>query len=88
MFTKKQLRGTAWADKLAGHIPFQVSEEVFDYFLEVLPPVHMRRFVKLTNGQNVMASFGFREGAEPTVAFWCQRVTGEAKITFWACLEL
>lgn len=48
----------------------QIDEEVFDYFLEVLPPVYMGKHVSLPGGKTVHASFGFAEGAEYVTAFW------------------
>lgn len=50
----------------------QVGEDVFDYFLEVLPPVFMNRKFKFIDGQEVRASFGFAEGAEPMTVFWTE----------------
>ena len=49
---------------------FECDEEMFYYWLEVLPPVHMRRNVILPNGDQVRASFGFAEGAEEITVFW------------------
>lgn len=49
---------------------FECDEEMFDYWLEVLPPVYMSKVVALPNGQTVKAAFGFAEGAEEVVAFW------------------
>jgi hypothetical protein len=48
----------------------QISEEVFNYFLEVLPPVYMNRNVVTLSGLAVRADFGFAEGEEPITAFW------------------
>lgn len=50
--------------------PFECDEEMFFYWLEVLPPVLWGGNVTLPNGQRVRASFGFAEGAEPITAFW------------------
>ena len=53
----------------------QVNEEVFYYFLEVLPPVYMgvRRIVgDGTDRRERRVSFGFAEGAEPITAFWSE----------------
>lgn len=53
-----------------------IDESIFDYFLEVLPPIYMSR--RGATGRHV--SFGFAEGAEEVVDFWkingqymCQR---------------
>lgn len=48
----------------------QIDEDMFLYWLEVLPPVYMYREVTLPDGTRVRASFGFAEGAEPICAFW------------------
>ena len=48
----------------------EVDEEVFNYFLEVLPPVFMGKRFKFSDGQEVVACFGFAEGAEPITIFW------------------
>jgi len=50
--------------------PVEVDEEMFWYFLEVLPPVYMSRDIVLPNGKKVHASFGFAEGYEKVRAFW------------------
>jgi len=49
--------------------PVQITEEVFDYFLGVLPPVSMGKTIKL-NGKMQYTSFEFAEGWEYTTAFW------------------
>lgn len=49
---------------------FECTEDVFDYFLEVLPPVFMSKRITLPDGEVVKASFGFAEGAETITAFW------------------
>lgn len=72
-----------WAEFIAAENrgeQLEVDEDIFDYFLEVLPPVYMYRTVELPNGTQVRTTFGFAEGAEPVTAFWkldgryfCQR---------------
>ena len=52
--------------------PFEMDEESWYYWLEVLPPVYMGRTVKLPSGEKVRASFGFAEGEEHITAFWKQ----------------
>jgi len=49
--------------------PVRITEEVFDYFLGVLPPVSMGKTIKL-NGRIQKTSFEFAEGWEKTTAFW------------------
>jgi hypothetical protein len=50
--------------------PVKITEEIFNNFLDVLPPVHMRYNAKLPGGRIVQASYGFAEGYEQVVAFW------------------
>lgn len=50
--------------------PFEMDEESWYYWLEVLPPVYMSRDVQLPNGDRVHASFGFAEGYDQITAFW------------------
>ena len=47
-----------------------ISEELFNYFLGVLPPIYMNRNVELVDGDKTLASFGFAEGWERITAFW------------------
>lgn len=48
----------------------EVDEEVFEYFLEVLPPQFMSKTVPLVDGSSVGATFGFAEGSDTITAFW------------------
>ncbi len=50
----------------------EVDEEIFDYFLGVLPPAYMFKEVTLPGGRSVKAVYGFAEGYEPITAFWDQ----------------
>lgn len=50
----------------------EVGEDVFDYFLEVLPPVFMFKKFTFKDGQTVKASYGFAEGCEPIRVFWSE----------------
>jgi len=57
--------------------PVQIDEEMWDYWLEVLPPVFMGRDVCLRKHpqivgpwRQVRAAFGFAEGEEPVTVFW------------------
>jgi hypothetical protein len=65
----------------------EVDEELFNYFLEVLPPIHMgyRATVKCSKLASrpedhghiqIYADFGFAEGAELVTAFWSSKVDG------------
>ncbi len=47
----------------------QIDEEMFMYWLEVLPPVYMHKEI-LIEGRPVFCSFGFAEGREPITDFW------------------
>ena len=53
----------------------EVSEDLFEYFLGVLPPVHMGYLASVRNESGdgliqIYASFGFAEGCETVTAFW------------------
>jgi hypothetical protein len=49
---------------------FECDEEMYYYWLEVLPPAYMGKNVVLPDGQKVRAHFGFAEGADYITAFW------------------
>lgn len=49
----------------------EIGEDVFYYFLEVLPPVYMARVMDI-GGQRRRVLFGFAEGSEPITAFWSE----------------
>lgn len=53
----------------------EVDEEMYWYFLEVLPPQFMGEVVTLCDGDSIRADFGFAEGAERITAFWKARPT-------------
>lgn len=64
-----------WAETIEGinsGKKVQVSPDVFDYFLEVLPPIFMGKMVEFKDGTKVLASFGFAEGAEKVKVFWME----------------
>lgn len=51
----------------------EIDEEIFDYFLGVLPPVFTNRKMTLPgdiNGQLHYIDFGFAEGTEEIKLFW------------------
>jgi len=58
--------------KLGKLIDGCTAEEMFDYFLGVLPPQFMGREVELVDGSKQRAAFGFAEGAERITAFWAE----------------
>lgn len=69
-------------DKKSGDM-LEVDEELFDWFLEVLPPIHMYYAATVKNGKGtgtiqLKAAFGFAEGAERVTAFWqgCNEMKG------------
>jgi hypothetical protein len=47
----------------------EIDEAMFDYWLEVLPPIYMGRAVTVA-GQTRRLSFGFAEGYDYITAFW------------------
>ena len=48
----------------------EVDEDLFYWFLEVLPPIHMHYIAHFDDGTARSANFGFAEGAERVTAFW------------------
>ena len=60
----------------------EINEEVFDYWLEVLPPVYMN-LDQVAGGMWRRCSFGFAEGAELVTDFW----TGEKGKRFFCQLS-
>lgn len=48
----------------------EIDEEMFYYWLEVLPPAFMQRETTLADGTRRWVSFGFAEGPERVTAFW------------------
>ena len=48
---------------------FEIDEEMFFYWLEVLPPVYMAKIQEI-DGEQVPCSFGFAEGREYVTDFW------------------
>lgn len=49
---------------------FECDEDMFFYWLEVLPPRFMHKDATFADGSKIRASFGFAEGAELITAFW------------------
>lgn len=49
---------------------FECDEEMYYYWLEVLPPAWMNRSISTPVGPR--RTFGFAEGEEKVVAFWTQ----------------
>lgn len=69
-------QGDQWTEAInamrSGQV-FECDESFFDYFLEVLPPVHMHYTATLPDGTKQKAAFGFAEGMEEVVAFWSRK---------------
>lgn len=52
--------------------PFECDEEMFMYWLEVLPPRYMGE-MKNINGKEHLCSFGFAEGRDLITDFWREK---------------
>lgn len=50
----------------------EINEDVYEYFLEVLPPVYMNK-KKVIDGLTRTVNFGMCEGMEKIVDFWTDR---------------
>jgi hypothetical protein len=48
----------------------ETTADVFDYFLDVLPPVSMGKAYEIPGRGTIRTSFGFAEGYERVRAFW------------------
>ena len=51
----------------------EITEEVYYYFLGVLPPVFVNKYVDFMpgyEGHRMFVNFGFAEGMEKIVLFW------------------
>ena len=49
---------------------FECDEEMWEYWLGVLPPVYPPNPVTMPDGSKVRADFGFAEGYELITVFW------------------
>jgi hypothetical protein len=62
-----------WEEKMkqmhSGEV-VEVSEDFYDYHLDVLPPVSMGKVVEIPQRGKVRTDFGFAEGADYIVYFW------------------
>lgn len=65
--------GAAYLNAVESGETIEITRDTFDYFLEVLPPVCMRRTMIL-EGQSRNVAFGFAEGSELITAFWTEKV--------------
>jgi hypothetical protein len=59
----------------------RIDEEMFYYWLEVLPPVYMGR-EQIVDGLKIHCSFGFAEGREPVVDFWSEKSASGEKVFY------
>jgi len=59
-----------YVEKIERGYTLEITEELFNYWLNVLPPVWMRRNFTFKDGLNIPASFAFAEGSENLVIFW------------------
>lgn len=62
----------AYLNALDSDETLEITEGTFDYFLNVLPPVYMRRSIVL-DGRARNVAFGFAEGCERITAFWAEK---------------
>ena len=64
----------AWAkffEAMGSGEEIEIDSEIYDYFLEVLPPVFMNRALPFPDPKHPMKyDFGFAEGAEEITVFW------------------
>jgi hypothetical protein len=77
-----------WADfirAMESGEAFECDRSMFDYWLEVLPPVYMHRIADLPDGRRVNTSFGFVEGAGNIVAFWVEPGPGNRGARYFGC---
>jgi len=66
---------------------YEVSDEVWDYFLGVLPPVNMGKVIFVPGyNESIHTSFGFAEGTEEIVYFW--REAGTDSLRAWKSQEV
>lgn len=65
--------GAAYLNAVESGETIEITRDTFDYFLEVLPPVYMRRTMIL-DGQSRDVAFGFAEGYELITAFWIEKL--------------
>jgi len=56
-------------EKYSGRV-FEVDEDIFEYWLEVLPPIMMNQMTQLPNGDKVKCAFWSAEGYEPVTYWW------------------
>jgi hypothetical protein len=55
----------------------EIAEDLFNDWLDMLPPVFVNCGVELITGERVRASFGFAEGADPVIACWYTTTDGK-----------
>ncbi len=84
--TQDEMR--AYLTGAAQPFPFEVTETVWQYFLEVLPPAWMNVTQTLPGRCRQRCDFGFAEGWENVTAFWREwaGTKGDRRVVrWWAC---
>ena len=59
----------------------EIDQEMFYYFLEVLPPIWMNTTVTMPDGRAQYTAFGFAEGMENVTVFWSKKEKGAPEET-------
>ena len=76
VYRKSECKAEKWNEFIAAMHSgneFEVDEEMFNYWLGVLPPVFMGRMITWLpchEGHQMYVDFGFAEGFEPITVFW------------------
>ncbi len=76
VYRRGECHGEEWTEFIkamhSGKV-FECDEEMYFYWLEVLPPIFMGgqiNFLPGHEGHAMHVDFGFAEGAEPITVFW------------------
>ena len=78
IYTRAECHDARWAEfieAMGSGQKFEVDEEMFDYWLEVLPPVLMCQDILFFPGRKgipTRVDFGFAEGADYITVFWIE----------------
>jgi hypothetical protein len=76
VYTRADCHDAKWAEfieAMGSGQRFEVDEEMFDYWMDVLPPVLMNQNILFFPGRKGIptpVSFGFAEGADYITVFW------------------
>jgi len=60
----------------------EITEAMWCYWGDVLPPVRYRQYVTLVTGERLLIDFGFADGAEVITGFWRQIMPDKAQHYF------